>query len=127
MPNPQLPPWVTPAAALSGVLLSAGCAWWQVRRDKREFQRTGSIPFRDVSWLELIIFLVAIIGPLAALKTMNDHRQGFVPLSLCLAALGSQAFLLPRTRGRIEMKILLCLSLLLGTFVLLHLLRSPSR
>jgi hypothetical protein len=95
------PTWIAPVAAVGGLLFSAGCAWWQARRDRTAFLETGRFPSRDVSWPEVILFLLAVIGPIAALKTVNDHKPAAAALALSLAALVSQLLLLPRCRGRV--------------------------
>jgi hypothetical protein len=69
------------------------------------------------------LVVLAILGPLAALKVLNDNSrttQPFVALVLCLAGLGSQVFLLRRVRGRIEMAVFLYVTLALGSFVLVY-------
>ena len=121
MPSSNAPTWVAPVAAASGLLFSAGCAWWQARRDRREFRARGIFPSREVRWPELLLFVVAVVGPIAAFKLPSSA------LPLSLAALLSQLWLLRRLGGRVEMAACVCLGMALNAAVLVHELERLAR
>ncbi len=120
MPSSNTLTWVAPVAAVSGLLFSVGCAWWQARRDRREFLARGTLPSREVSWRELLLFLLAVVGPIAAFKTSNGSGLLSTSLALSLAALVSQLWLLRRVGGRVEMAAGVCLGMALNAVVLVH-------
>jgi hypothetical protein len=107
MPELERKIWVAPLVALLSLLVSAGCWWWQIRRDRKKGVTT---PPKD-SWLDTFLIMGACILPVVSLSLLKDDREGgaepILALPLASAALVCQAFMATKIKGRVEMGVAL--------------------
>ena len=111
------PIWIAPVCAGLVLLISIGCAWFQDRRDTKEFLRTRTIRLPTDTWLQTAVLIAAILLPLIAFSKLTGNGKGesqpVLALLLAVAALGCQAYMARRVQGRIEVG----LGLVLGAMI----------
>src|SRR5262245_58121030 len=106
MPDSPKHTWIAPVSAVLGLLLSAACAWWQIRRDRHEFKKTGTLRHPKDAWLDTAIMIAACVLPVGALVQLKSSHVGgprpLVALLLAATALVCQAYMVRRVQGRVE-------------------------
>jgi hypothetical protein len=104
--------WVKPVSVLTALVVSLLCAWWQIRRDRKQASQDG-VPRRSDTWLSLLVFLVAVIGPLFGLKEMGS--QPALGLAVGSVSLACQVFLWSDWNAKLAGRIEALVGLVFGT------------
>ena len=102
MPKANLPFWYKPLVALTVILVTVLCAWWQMRLDRKELMTRGTISGNEVSLFDALLLIAALVCVMMGISMIKDTRQGGAQPDMALLfsvlSLGCQAVLIPRAR-----------------------------